>query len=73
MDDRPFAIPLDPHRDGFHVAATRGCPVAGRVINMAGPQAMRTVIEVVRAERAGIDRPTAVLAHELAVASAIAS
>lgn len=64
MEQRPFAVFVHPHADGFHQRAAVGFAVAGGVVEVNGAQAVRAMVAVVTARAFGNDEPSAVPAGE---------
>jgi hypothetical protein len=46
VHDDPLTVSTDGDRDRFHERAALGCPIAGRVVQMPAPQAVRAVVPV---------------------------
>jgi len=57
VDDRPLAVIAHPHGDRFHRRAARTHAIAGRVVPMHTPQAMRAMVPIPRSVRLCVDRP----------------
>lgn len=51
VDDRPLSISADLDADGLHRGAAGAAPVAGLIVDMARPEARRTVVAMPGAER----------------------
>jgi hypothetical protein len=65
VDDRPFTVLPHPDGDRFHARAARRHAIAGRVVQVQTPQAVRAMIAMPRAIRFSIDWPTTPPAHEV--------
>ncbi len=64
MDQGPFAVSAHPDRDRLHGRAAAGAAVAGGLVHVKGPEAMRAVVAVPGAVLLRHDRPPAMAAVE---------
>ena len=65
VDDLPFAAPIDRDGDRLHATAAKRGAVTRRVIEMHAPQAMRTMVAVLRAGNVEREFKPAVVAFEV--------